>query len=124
MGKLPHPVEYQEEHLDDIKKAIEDARFGAEALAVVKYGDLDPADTCGFAWVSLTPDFKGNTKIGKRERKVFEALGARKDWTERRWQIWCPTNTQSINIKELVCDHICEHLRPFGFTAHTGSNVD
>ncbi len=36
---------------------------------------------CGFAWVTVYPEHKGNTKLGKGERRVLEGMGFRKDWT-------------------------------------------
>jgi hypothetical protein len=53
---------------------------------------------CGFAWVTLWPEHKGNTKLGKAERRGFEALGARKDWTGKAWMVWNPSGYPVQNI--------------------------
>ena len=36
---------------------------------------------CGFAWVTVYPENKGNTKLGKQERRGLESIGFKKDWT-------------------------------------------
>ena len=46
---------------------------------------------CGFAWVTVYPEHKGNTRLGKQERATLESMGFRKDWTGKAWQLWNPT---------------------------------
>ena len=46
---------------------------------IEKYLDGQDAFACGFAWVTVYPKHKGNTKLGKEERKVLTALGLKKD---------------------------------------------
>ena len=57
---------------------------------------------CGFAWVTIYPEHKGNTKAGKAERKVLKELGFRLDWTGKSFQLWNPSQSgvQNIDIKE------------------------
>ena len=57
---------------------------------------------CGFAWVTVYPEHKGNTKLGKGERRVLESMGFKKDWTGKAWQLWNCTgyNGQSMDVKE------------------------
>lgn len=81
---------------------------------------------CGFAWVDLIPDHKGNTRAGKAERKVFEALGFRKDWTGKVWAYWNPSKlgVQNIDTKEAGARAAAEVLKAYGFTAHANSRLD
>lgn len=75
---------------NDAAKAFSDLHFGG--------GD---GGCCGFAWVTFTPKNKGNTKLGKTERKLFEQIGYRKDYTGKAWQCWNPSEWrgQSIDAK-------------------------
>ena len=65
---------------------------------VTKHYDGEDAGACGFAWVTFHPKNKGNTKLGKAERKMFEAIGFSKDWTGKAWQLWNPANYRGQNI--------------------------
>lgn len=81
---------------------------------------------CGFAWVTLFPEHKGNTRQGKDERKLFEALGASKDWTGKAWQIWNPANypVQNIDTLEAGARACAEVLKQYGFNAVSQSRLD
>ena len=81
---------------------------------------------CGFAWVTVTPEHKGNTTLGKGERRVLESMGFSKDWTGKAWQLWNPTgyNGQSMDVKEVGAQAYAEVLRNYGFKAYMGSRAD
>jgi len=81
---------------------------------------------CGFAWVTVYPEHKGNTRAGKAERKILEAMGFRKDWTGKAYELWNPTGYmgQSMDVKEAGAQAYAEVLRAHGFTAYMGSRAD
>ena len=81
---------------------------------------------CGFAWVTVYPEHKGNTKLGKGERRVLEQMGFRKDWTGKAWQLWDATGYigQSMDVKEAGASAYAEVLREYGFKAYMGSRAD
>jgi len=81
---------------------------------------------CGFAWVTVYPEHKGNTRDGKAERKILEAMGFRKDWTGKAYELWNPTGYrgQSMDVKEVGAQAYAEVLRSAGFKAYMGSRAD
>ena len=81
---------------------------------------------CGFAWVTVYPEHKGNTRAGKAERKTLEAMGFRKDWTGKAYELWNPTGYmgQSMDVKEVGAQAYAEVLRGAGFKAYMGSRAD
>jgi hypothetical protein len=46
------------------------AKEAAESFLIKHYVGQDWG-ACGFAWVKIQPEHKGNTKLGKIERKKF-----------------------------------------------------
>ena len=81
---------------------------------------------CGFAWVTVYPEHKGNTRLGKQERSTLESMGFRKDWTGKAWQLWNPTGYagQSMDVKECGAQAYADVLRGAGFKAYMGSRAD
>jgi hypothetical protein len=81
---------------------------------------------CGFAWVTVFPHHKGNTKDGRAERKVLESLGLKKDWTGKGYEIWNPSghNCQNVDTKEVGAEAAAAVLRKYGFKAFAGSRLD
>ena len=81
---------------------------------------------CGFGWVQVTPEHKGNTRLGKQERAVLEAMGFRKDWTGKAYQLWNCTGYagQSMDVKEVGAQAYADVLRHYGFKAYMGSRAD
>ena len=79
------------------QKAKEAAAEAAQDFLDV---NLDGKDNypCGFAWVTFTPQNKGNTRDGKDERRMFEALGYRKDYTGKSWTLWNPSDNHCQNV--------------------------
>ena len=81
---------------------------------------------CGFAWTTVYPEHKGNTRAGKAERKILESLGFRKDWTGKAYEIWNPSGSpvQNIDIKEAGANAAALVLRKYGFKAYANSRLD
>jgi hypothetical protein len=81
---------------------------------------------CGFAWVTVYPKHKGNTRLGKAERKVLESLGMRKDYTGQAYQLYNPSGWagQSMDVKERGATAAALVLRKYGFTAYAESRAD
>ena len=90
------------------------------------YMDGEDRGACGFAWVTLWPEHKGNTKLGKIERKEFERLGASKDWTGKAWMLWNPSGYagQSMCVKEVGALAYAKVLQEYGFNAYMQSRPD
>tara|TARA_R100000234_G_C5003325_1_gene181359 strand:- start:1664 stop:2023 length:360 start_codon:yes stop_codon:yes gene_type:complete len=104
--------------------------FAAAVVATQKYIDEvlkgEDAYTCGFAWVTVDPKHKGNTKEGRQERKIFAALDLQKDWTEKRFQWWNPSKCyfQNIDCKEQGALAAAKVLKSYGLDAWMGSRLD
>lgn len=81
---------------------------------------------CGYAWISIYPKYKGNTALGKSERKVLETLGARKSWNGKTYEIWNPGNhpCQNIDTKEAGAYAGAKVLQKYGFTAYADTRLD
>jgi ribosomal protein S5 len=81
---------------------------------------------CGFAWVTVYPAHKGNTRAGKSERAVLESMGFRKDWTGKAYELWNPSgwNGQSMDVKEAGARAAADVLKRYGFAAYMGSRAD
>ena len=79
---------------------------------------------CGFAWVSVKPENKGNTRLGKQERRALEAVGFRKNDYEKSYQLWISNFNQSMQKKEAYADAYAKVLRGHGIRAYSGSRMD
>jgi hypothetical protein len=79
---------------------------------------------CGFAWVSVYPANKGNTKLGKEERKLLETAGFTKNDYDRCHQLWISAYNQSMQKKEAYAGAYAKVLRDYGFRAYSGSRLD
>ena len=81
---------------------------------------------CGFAWVTVYPKHKGNTKLGKAERVVLRDMGFELDWTGKSFQYWNPSKhmAQNIDTKEAGARAAANVLRAHGFDAYAGSRLD
>ena len=80
---------------------------------------------CGFAWVNVYPQHKGNTRLGKAERRTLESMGFRKSY-DGGYQLWNPSGypTQNIGTLEAGANAAAALLRDAGFTAYSGSRLD
>lgn len=79
---------------------------------------------CGFAWVDVYPQNKGNTRLGKEERKVLEASGFRKDVYGKKYYLWVSDFNQSMQKKEAYASAYARVLRENGIKAYSGSRLD
>ena len=97
----------------------------ADQFFQTRLGGVDQY-ACGFAWVTVYPKHKGNTKLGKAERKALEALGFRKDWTGKAYQIWNPAGyaCQNVDTLEAGAEAAARLLQSYGYTAYAGSRLD
>ena len=110
--------------------AISKEMFAEAAKAAREFADarFDGRDggACGFSWVEVYPESKGNTKQGKIERSVLKAMGFKQDWTGKAYQVWDPAKWpgQSIDIKEAGATAAANVLRKYGFRAYVSSRLD
>jgi hypothetical protein len=79
---------------------------------------------CGFAWISVKPQNKGNTKLGKEERKVLESENFRHNDYEKNYQLWISAFNQSLQKKEAYARAYAKVLRDSGINAYAGSRMD
>jgi hypothetical protein len=115
--------------IEQTQKIREEA-FAAAAVAtnnyIEKYLDGEDKYACGFAWVTVYPKHKGNTKAGREERIVIKALGLEKDWTGKAYMWWNPSQCyfQNIDCKEEGAKAAATVLKAHGFDAYAGSRLD
>ena len=114
----------QEQAKDAAVKAQQD--FLAKWNAQTGGNEYGEPMYCGFAWVTVYPEHKGNTKLGKGERRVLESMGFKKDWTGKSYQLWNAGgyNGQSMDVKEAACDAYASVLNSYGVKAHACSRAD
>jgi hypothetical protein len=81
---------------------------------------------CGFAWVTVYPKHKGNTREGKLERQTLQEIGLRKDWTGKAYELWNPAQWpgQSMDAKEAGARAAALVLQKYGYAAYAGSRAD
>lgn len=106
-----------------IKADAEYSAFSAVMEAAEKQGN--DWGCCGFAWVTIQPVHKGNTKVGKIERHIYQCLGFSKDYNGT-FQKWNAGNYggQSMDVKEAGCIAYAKVLRQNGFEAYMQSRMD
>ena len=112
-------------------KSIADIRNemtqAAKAAAAAKYAEIGGDRwACGFAWVTIQPEHKGNTKLGKAERERIRSLGFELDWTGKTFQMWNPSGhpCQNVDTKEAGAAAAARVLKGHGFNAYAGSRLD
>ena len=88
------------------------------------YGGRDQY-ACGFAWVNVYPEHKGNTRAGRAEIKILKEIGFRRDYNGA-YEFWNPSQWpgQNIDVKEAGARAAADVLRKYGFTAYPGSRLD
>lgn len=79
---------------------------------------------CGFAWVDVYPANKGNTRLGKAERKALESVGFKKDVYGKKYYKWISAFNQSMQKKEAYASAFAKVLRENGLKAYSGSRLD
>ncbi len=118
LTRLSSPAQIRAEMLTEAKAAAD--KFFQEKLdGIDQYA-------CGFAWVTIYPKHKGNTKAGRAEREVIRALGFRLDWTEKAFELWNPSGhgCQNIDTKEAGAIAAAKVLKKYDFDARAGSRLD
>jgi hypothetical protein len=110
--------------IDTIRTEMLAAAREAAENKIKEYGGDRYA--CGFAWTTVYPKFKGNTRQGKEERKILASLGFRKDWTGKNFELWNPSGAavQSVDIKETGAEAAAQVLRKHGLDAWANSRLD
>ena len=113
-------------NIEHIKAELHAAAATATQAYLDKHYEGDDWGACGFAWVLIEPAHKGNTKLGKAERKVYESLGAKKDWTGKTYQIWNPSNMgcQNVDAKHDGAAAAAKVLQGVGIEASAQSRLD
>lgn len=108
-----------------IKKAKAAARAAGESALNEWYGGEDRG-ACGFAWVTVYPAHKGNTRLGREERKALRGMGLEPDWTGKTFQLWNPSGLHCQNIDALAAGAraAAAVLNAHGFKASAGSRLD
>jgi len=111
---------------EQIKDEMKAVAYDAAHTFITQHMGGEDKGMCGFAWVTLWPEHKGNTRLGKAERREFEALGASKDWTGKAWLIWNPSGypVQNIDTLEVGARAAANLLKQHGFNATCGSRLD
>lgn len=112
--------------VDAVKNEMSVAARNASAEYVTRHYGGEDAGACGFAWVTIYPENKGNTRAGRAEREMIRALGFELDWTGKSFQLWNPGKWggQNIDTKEAGARAAADVLRKYGFKAHAGSRLD
>lgn len=104
-------------------KVLQEATDAAEEVDRRQGGDVG---ACGFAWVTIYPKYKGNTRLGRAERKLLRAIGAELDWTGKTFQIWNPSQYrgQSVSVKYAGAVAGAQVLRLLGIDAMAQDRLD
>jgi hypothetical protein len=107
------------------EEMLEAAKEAADKFFEEKLGGVDQY-ACGFAWVTVYPKNKGNTKAGRAEREILKALGMKLDWTGKAFQIWNPSGhiCQNVDTKEAGAVAAANVLRKYGLDAYAESRLD
>lgn len=107
------------------EEMVQAARAAADKFFTETLGGEDRY-ACGFAWVTVYPRYKGNTKLGKAERKLLRDMGFKLDWTDKAFQVWNPSghNCQNVDTKEQGAVAAAAVLKKYGFDAYPGSRLD
>jgi hypothetical protein len=102
---------------------LEQAAEAAEAKLREIGGDRY---ACGFAWTTIYPEHKGNTRAGRVERQILEEIGFRKDYTGKAYEFWNPSKWggQNIDVKEAGARAAADVLCKYGFRAYASSRLD
>lgn len=101
------------------------ARDAALRFFDEKLGGKD-AYACGFAWISIYPQHKGNTSLGRRERALYVKLGFKQSGYDKTYQIWNPSGLgcQNIDTKEEGARAGAKVLADAGIHAYCQSRLD
>lgn len=112
--------------ITDLKRKMLHSAVDATEQYIKDVLDGEDKFACGFAWVTIYPQWKGNTKEGKGERAFYRALGFELDYTGKSFMMWNPSDCgfQNIDCKERGAEAAAEVLRSVGIKAYAGSRLD
>ena len=105
--------------------ATEAATLAGTGYLETHFGGQD-GGCCGFAWVSYWPANKGNTRLGKQERRMMESIGFSETYN-KSWQKWSPgrVNCQNIDAKYAAAQAYAKVLEAkTGIRVSPGERVD
>lgn len=113
------------DHMEIVAKA-KTVAYAAGKAYLDRYYDGEDHGACGFAWVTIYPKHKGNTKAGKEERRILREMGFELDWTGKRFEWWNPSGlpVQNIEAKHVGAQAAADLLKTHGFTAFSGCRLD
>ena len=118
-------MQYTVEQIRNIVNEAKEAAAQAADEFENKYFPDGGWGACGFAWVDIW-GIKGNTKLGREERKAIRAMGLELDYTGKRFSWWNPSQShfQNIDCKEAGAQAAATVLQAHGFDAYAGSRLD
>lgn len=104
-------------------KVLQEATDAAKEVERRQGGDVG---ACGFAWVTIFPAYKGNTRAGRAERALLRAIGAELNWSGKAFDIWNPSkyHGQSVAVKYAGAEAAAKILRLLGFDATAEDRLD
>lgn len=113
------------DHMNAIAMASAEAQRAAQDLLMDWFAGEDRG-LCGFAWVTITPEHKGNTKAGREERKKLREMGFELDWTGKRFEWWNPSGlgVQNVDCKYAGAARAARVLERYGFNAIAHQRLD
>ena len=80
---------------------------------------------CGFAWISIYPEFKGNTRLGKQERAVLEEFEFEQDYSNKaKYTRWVSDFGQSLERKTAYANAAAAVFASAGIRAFGQSRID
>ena len=116
--------------MSSLYKEIETKMVQIAATSVKEFIEKNPgvenSYPCGFARVIIEPKHKGNTTLGKLERKEFEVLGFEKDYCSKNYMRLNPSGhpTQNMYVKEAGAKAAADFLTNLGYKAYSASRMD
>lgn len=109
-----------------IKQEASNAALRAATAYLQNHYDGADHGACGFAWVRIMPQYKGNTKLGKAERVVLRDLGFELNYTGKSYDWWNPSGLgcQNVEAKAHGANAAVRVLQQYGFLPMAMSRLD
>jgi hypothetical protein len=79
---------------------------------------------CGFAWVDVFPEYKGNTWLGKEERRILKAAGFKEKYGSKAYSLSISDFNQSMQKKEAYARAFAKVLCESGIKCYSCSRLD
>lgn len=87
--------------------------------------EIVESGSCGFAWISVYPEFKGNTRLGKQERAVLREFGFEQDYSNKaKYTRWVSEFGQSLERKAAYANAAAAVFASAGIRAFGQSRID